>query len=175
MQVLVASRNPVKVGAVEQAFRRAFPSAPLQLQGLAAPSGVRDQPMTDEETLLGARNRMGFIKAQRPEADFWVAIEGGVRPTAAGMEAFGWMAVQHRQRESCTRSATFQLPSAAVRALRSGEELGPVMDRLVDETGTKAKGGAVGLLSNGLVTRTSLYVQPLLLALIPFLQEELYP
>lgn len=174
MQVLVASRNPVKVEATEEAFRQAFPETPLHAQGLAAPSGVRDQPMTDEETLLGARNRVQFIKAKQPQADFWVAIEGGVCPAGAGMDAFGWMVIQRHQRESCARSATFQLPPAAVEALRAGEELGPLMDRLFDETDTKAKGGAVGLLSNSLVTRRALYVQPLLLALIPFLQKELY-
>ena len=38
----------------------------------------------------------------------------------------------------------------------------------------KKKGGAVGLLTNGLITRNALYAQPLIMALIPFIQPELW-
>ncbi len=174
MKVIAASTNPVKVRAVQQAFTQAFPEASITVLGHKAASGVPDQPMTDEETKLGALNRLADIRTQVPDADFWASLEGGVCPMDGSLEAFGWMAVQGGSRVSTARSASFPLPSAAVRALRQGEELGPVMDQLFAEHNTKHKGGAVGLLTNGLVSRQQLYVQPLLFALIPFLHPPLF-
>ena len=57
VRVIVASTNPVKVGATESAFTRTFDGKAFIFEGVGVNSGVRDQPMTDEETLRGARNR----------------------------------------------------------------------------------------------------------------------
>jgi hypothetical protein len=51
--VLVASKNPVKVDAVERALQLCFPFLELSVQARNAPSGVPDQPRGDEETLAG--------------------------------------------------------------------------------------------------------------------------
>jgi inosine/xanthosine triphosphatase len=174
MLVIAASRNPVKIQAVQEAFMQAFPRSTVRVEGIAAPSGVRDQPMSDAETLRGARNRVAYAKTQHPGADFWVGVEGGVQPMEGRLDAFGWIVVQDTKQEGDARSASFFLPPAATQAIREGGELGPVMDELFDETDVKHKGGAVGLLTNGLVSRQALYVQPLLLALIPFLQAPLF-
>lgn len=173
MKIIVASTNPVKQEAVLQAFSKAFHQS-ISVEGMKAPSGVSDQPMTDEETLLGARNRAQYCRAQQANADFWVGIEGGIRNTDYGMEAFGWMVILNRAQESYTRSASFLLPTIIEEQINEGAELGPAMDILFKEHNSKHKGGAVGLLSNTLVSREALYEQPLILALIPFLQPQLY-
>ena len=49
------------------------------------------------------------------------------------------------------------------------------MDRLFKTNNIKHKGGAIGLLTNGLETRESNYTQALILAMAPFLNPELYP
>ncbi|GIL48163.1 hypothetical protein Vafri_4855 [Volvox africanus] len=59
--VLVASKNPVKVNAVQRALQRCFPSLDLAITGREAPSGVPDQPYGDQETLAGARNRVAAL------------------------------------------------------------------------------------------------------------------
>ena len=48
------------------------------------------------------------------------------------------------------------------------------MDELVQKTESTKKVGAVGLLTHGLITRDALYAQPLIMALIPFLQPGLF-
>lgn len=175
MKVVVASLNPVKQSAVQRAFEQAFPGTHLLLSGVDVPSGVRDQPMTDSETLLGARQRAQRAQQVHPHADFWVGLEGGVGdPQGLGMHAFGWMCVRTDSREYSARSASFPLPRKAAASIEAGEELGLVMDALFRETNTKHKGGAVGLLTNGLVSREALYVQPLIFALIPFMHEPLF-
>jgi len=174
MKVAVASNNPVKQAAARSAFEQAF-GQPVELIGSAVPSGVRDQPLTDEETRQGALNRALRMQEKHPEADYWVGIEGGVAPADEnGMEAFGWMAVLNKHRQSLARSASFLLPNYITVEIRAGHELGPTMDVLFNEENTKHKGGAVGLLTNSLVSREALYTQPLLLALIPYLQPDKY-
>lgn len=175
MEVVVASLNPVKQSAVQEAFRLAFPASRILISGLDVPSGVREQPMTDSETLLGARQRAQRAQQVRPHADFWVGLEGGVANSQGlGLQAFGWMCVRTDSREHSARSASFPLPREAVSAIEAGQELGPVMDALFQETNTKHKSGAVGLLTNGLVSREALYLQPLIFALIPFLHEPMF-
>ncbi len=57
LRVCVASTNPVKVGAVQQALAECFPDRAVEVEGCSVPSGVEDQPMSDEETKRGAMNR----------------------------------------------------------------------------------------------------------------------
>lgn len=174
MRVVVASRNPVKLAAAAEGFRLAFGEAPA-VDGIAVPSGVADQPMTDAETLQGARNRVEAARQARPEADYWVGIEGGVHPSGTLLEAFAWVVVASAKRQARARSAAFPLPRPAVEALQRGSELGHVMDALFGESHSKHKGGAIGLLTHGAITRTALYVQPVVMACIPFLHPEWYP
>ena len=70
MKIVVASFNPVKVGAVRAAFAACFPGERLDIESIAVPSGVPDQPMSDAETLAGARNRVRNAREARPDADF---------------------------------------------------------------------------------------------------------
>ncbi|KAJ2972514.1 hypothetical protein NQ176_g7113 [Zarea fungicola] len=56
-EIIVASKNPVKIQAAHDGFQRMFPDIAFTVRGLSVPSGVPDQPLTDEETLQGALNR----------------------------------------------------------------------------------------------------------------------
>ena len=57
LRACVASTNPVKVGAVQQALAACFPDRAVEVEGCSVPSGVADQPMSDAETKRGAMNR----------------------------------------------------------------------------------------------------------------------
>ncbi|MEN0005228.1 MAG: inosine/xanthosine triphosphatase [Bacteroidota bacterium] len=174
LQIVVASKNPAKVRAVANGFTKIF-SREVQIERVAAPSGVRDQPMTSVETLTGARNRVAHIRQLRPNADFWVGIEGGIEHFDHRMEAFGWIVIQSPHQTGEAKSANFFLPPEIARRIDAGEELGPVNDDVFGATNSKHKGGAVGLLTNEAVSRTGLYEQALLLALIPFIHPQHYP
>jgi non-canonical (house-cleaning) NTP pyrophosphatase len=61
------------------------------------------------------------------------------------------------------------LPAAVAARLRAGEELGHAIDALTGELGTKERGGAVAVLTAGLVDRRQAYEALLAYALAPFL------
>ena len=56
-KVAVGSKNPVKIEAVRLAFKTAWPRKEWAVEGVEVDSGVPDQPMSDEESICGARNR----------------------------------------------------------------------------------------------------------------------
>lgn len=173
--VIIASSNPVKINAAREGFSKIFPDRSFEFKGIEVPSGVPDQPMTDEETLLGASNRASNARTAASEADFWVGIEGGIHETSEGMLAFAWVVVLSNEREGKSRTSTFYLPPKVTELIHAGIELGHANDQVFGEKNSKHKGGAVGSLTGGVLNRSEYYVQPVLLALIPFLNPEIYP
>ena len=93
INIVVASRNPVKIDAVSQAFSIQFPSVALELIPVDIESGVSDQPDSDQETRRGSRNRADEAWRAHPNADFWVGLEGGVVTIDDQLMAFAWMAI----------------------------------------------------------------------------------
>jgi inosine/xanthosine triphosphatase len=174
LKIIVGSKNPVKVNAAKFAFSRCYPECEIDCQGMNAPSNVAEQPITAAETLLGAQNRVRYCKTQK-QADFYVAFEGGVDRFEYGPSTFAYVVIANQHKESVGRSAILPLPEKIYQALCDGEELGPLMDSLFDTDNIKQKGGAIGLLTNGLESREGNYRQAIILAMAPFLHRELYP
>jgi len=176
--VAVGSTNPVKLEAVKEGFRSVFPGDALEFVSLEAASGVSDQPMGDAETRLGAENRAANTRHLMPDADFWVGVEGGteeVSGSPAGMLTFAWVVILSRERRGQARTAAFELPEAVAALVRGGLELGDADDLVFKTSNSKRRNGAVGLLTGNVITRAGLYTPAVQLALIPFIQPELYP
>lgn len=175
MRVVVASRNPVKIGATKQAFETLFPNKALDIMSVNVDSGEGDQPNSDDATRRGATTRALRSRDAVPDADFWVGLEGGIEIIDSQLMAFAWMAVQGRFGDiSEARSTTLPLPPAVKELVVSGLELGAANDRVFSTVNSKQGGGAYGLLTDGLYTRESIYAQTLIIALIPFVNS-LYP
>ncbi len=172
MKVVVASKNPVKVEATRLGFLSYF--SEVEIMGVSVDSGVSDQPKSDEETLTGAQNRSGKAKRIEPDADYWVGIEGGIEKRGAGLTAFAWIVIIGSEKSGESRTTSFQLPAKVVELIQQGYELGVANDLLFNKENSKQKSGAVGILTNDRINRTELYKQAVQLALIPFLNPDLY-
>ncbi|ABC27356.1 uncharacterized conserved protein [Hahella chejuensis KCTC 2396] len=168
MEVIVASVNPVKVNAARNGFNRCFPGLQIQCIGAPTESGVASQPLTDDETLQGALNRVQAAREVHPSADYWVSFEGGVDRIRSQLFAVAWVAVGHRDDISYARSAALPLPQAVVEMMDQGMELGEANDRLFGTQNSKQQTGAIGLLTRDLLSRESLYADTLILALTRF-------
>lgn len=169
MKVIIASRNPAKIRAVEAAFALQFPEEFADFLPLSAASGVSDQPRSDDETRIGARNRASNACEQRPDADFWVGLEGGIDTIDDNLMAFAWMAVLGPGgRIGEARTVTLALPPAVRQRVDQGMELGDANDQVFSTVNSKHQGGAFGLLTRGLYTREGVYTEALVMALVPF-------
>lgn len=174
-KVLVASKNPVKIKSTELGFQDSLGAVnTFQVEGLSAPSGVSDQPMTDKETLQGAVNRVQHLREHNPGADFYVGIEGGVDYVDSELVAFAWVVIEGQGLQGRSKSGHFFLPPEIKRLVEGGDELGVADDKVFGQTNSKQKGGSVGMLTHGVIDRTALYRHAVNLALIPFLNTELY-
>jgi inosine/xanthosine triphosphatase len=173
IKIVVGSKNPVKISAAQTAICDVLSLKEVECVGINAPSSVAEQPMTTEETKRGAVNRIQYCQ-QHIRADFYIAIEGGVDQFEYGPATFAFVAIANQKHMSIGRSCNLPLPSVIYQALKSGEELGDVMDRLFNTDNVKQKQGAIGLLTNGLATRESIYRQAIILAMAPFIHPDLY-
>lgn len=172
MKVVVTSKNPVKKKAVLEAFKTYFNDA--EVESIAVDSGVSDQPGTDDETLTGARNRVKEGRNQIYDADYWVAIEGGIQAGERDVLAFAWVVIYSAGKSGEARTASFVLPKKVAHLVAGGMELGTANDMVFNKTNSKQKNGAVGLLTHDNIDRTELYRQAVILALIPFVNPGLY-
>lgn len=172
MKIAVGSTNPVKVEAVRVMVRRVWPEA--EVVALDVPSGVRAMPMTDQETLAGARSRAQAAR-QAALADLGVGLEGGVNPEPFGLALHGWaVVVDGNGREGIGGGARLPLPPAIAQRVLAGKELGSVMDDILGDHNVKQKGGAVGALTAGLVLRQETFAIAVAYALSPFIVPELH-
>jgi inosine/xanthosine triphosphatase len=173
INVIVGSTNPIKINAVKLGFQSIFKDENINVKGIVAHSGVSDQPTSDEETFIGASNRAKQCK-HAEVGDYFVGIEGGVDDSVNGMVAFAWVSIHSGKKVGQSRTSTFELPAAIVDHIRNGIELGKADDLVFGTVNSKQKGGAVGLLTHGALDRTNYYAQAVTLALIPFINQNLY-
>lgn len=167
--ISVASLNPVKLRAAQRAFERIFPARRFNVDGVAVPSGVPDQPMNLAETMRGARIRARNVRVARPDADYWVGIEGGIDDTPLGMCCFARVHIFGNDgREGLGQTGVFYLPREVAELVRAGMELGHADDRVFGRDNSKQANGAIGILTDDVVDREAYYVHAVIMALVPF-------
>jgi inosine/xanthosine triphosphatase len=157
--LVLGSTSPVKLEAVREIARELIPGATVT--GLEVGSGIRPQPMSDEEAIQGARTR---AEAARRPGCIAVGIEAGVSSVEGRWYGCTWVVVLWGSEEvAVASSARYPLPDHLTDALLAGEALG---DALKDpRDATRAVDGAVDVLTGGRVTRRHLTLQALRLAL----------
>ena len=171
----VGSTNPVKVAAARAVLARVFPSC--EVRGVAAASGVPDQPWGDDETRRGAaaRARAALAALRGAPGALGIGFEGGVVDEGDALRTCAWAAVATPDgRVHVGGSLAMPLPPPVAERLRAGLELGHAVDDLLNTVGTKHAGGAVGVLTRGLVDRQRAYEVLLSYALAPLLAPEFW-
>lgn len=153
MKIIIGTKNPAKIAAVKNAFIEAN----SEFISLDIPSGVSEQPFSDEETIQGAINRAkGAL--EEGNGDIGIGLEGGVQESEHGLMICNWGALQANGREPIIAGgARFLLPEEIATRLRSGEELGPVMDDYAKKKNVRKAEGAIGIFTNGEVNRDDMF------------------
>ena len=173
--IAVGSQNPVKTKAALCGFELMFPNFDFKVQGYAVESGVSDQPLSCDETLVGATTRAKALEHLAPDASYFVGIEGGIETIDKTMFANAWIVIIDTNKNiGRGRSGSFALPPQVQFLVESGIELGHANDKVFGEKNSKQAGGAVGSLTGGIVSRQELYEHAMALALVGFRHPELY-
>lgn len=173
MNVALGTKNPAKVEGVRLAFKKYFPSTTINT--IDSSSVTRAQPLGLDQMTEGAISRAKFALSKLG-GDFGVGVEAGIfkigdtyfdHQQAAIIDPSGKLSLGH--------SAGFPLPAKAVEAMiRAGRELERYAEELSGIQDVGDKGGLVHHLTKGVMTRTDLTEQCVMMALIPWLHRGVY-
>lgn len=178
VSINVGSTNPVKINAVRNIFERLFSRTRLKrnlkpdlktnpkLKITCHRVSSQEQPYEDATVSGAVRRAMQVAEG----ADFGIGIEAGLFwnrhlqkyldvQYCAVVDSTGFMTVGH--------GPGFSYPRDVVRFLDKGDSVGKAMKKTYGVMNIGRKSGAVGLLSDGLMDRTQLTEQAVIMALIP--------
>lgn len=157
MLLAVGSRNPVKVEATRLGFVTFWPDLVWTVTACTSPSGVRDQPMSDEEARDGAMSR-AYHALHTTTADFGVGLEGGLHKHGAHWFNSGWVVVVAKSGlVGVATTIRMAVPARLMEHVERGCELGVACDLVFDAKNSKQDAGHYGLMTAGLIDRTSAF------------------
>ncbi|AIY89782.1 inosine/xanthosine triphosphatase [Geoglobus acetivorans] len=172
MKIAVGTKNPAKIEGVKRAFEKFFHD--VQVVPREGISGVSDQPF-GAETIEGAVNRAR--NAYSEDLDFSVGIEAGLFElpfTLTGYIDFQVACVFDGEHYTIGFGPGFEYPPLVVREVLNGKEVGDVMEVLTGIENLGKKQGAIGFLTKNAITRSMLSEIAVTMALIPWLNREMY-
>lgn len=172
VKVSVGSENSVKIGAVRNIFSRVFNE--VEIQGMAAQSNVPEQP-SEKEVINGAINRAKSALTQ--VSDFGVGIEAGLfydEITGKQFDVQYCAVVDKGGRITIGHGPGFTYPREILILIKEGKTIGKAMEERFGIKDIGKKQGAIGYLSEGLLDRTRLSEQAVLMAMLPRIKWGLY-
>jgi inosine/xanthosine triphosphatase len=168
----VGSTNPAKVEAVRRILGQLAPGCALE--AIEVPSDVGAMPLGEAEVRAGAlaRARAALV---RTGADVAFGLEGGAILDGEDAWLTGHVvAVTQDGRLGEAAWGRMLLPRLAAKRLRGGEELGDIIDELFARKESKRQSGAIGILTDGAMSRTDAFAYLVAMACAPFLHPDLY-
>jgi inosine/xanthosine triphosphatase len=169
---VIGSTNPAKVEAVRRVLGQLAPGCALE--AIDVPSGVGAMPLGEAAVQAGALAR-ARAALERTGADIAFGLEGGA--IVDGDRAWLTAHVVALTRDAQLGEAAWGrmlLPRVAAERMRAGEELGDIIDDLFARKDSKRQTGAVGLLTEGAVSRTDAFADLVAMACAPLLHRDIY-
>ncbi|MDQ3657902.1 MAG: inosine/xanthosine triphosphatase [Chloroflexota bacterium] len=174
MRIAVGSLNPVKIAAAAAGFTAVWPEEDWRCDGCLVRSGVPDQPMSNTESIRGARNRAVLARAAL-QADYGVGIESGLEEIDGIWFSTGWVVIVDNQgAEGISSSMLRPVPLPSMGLVHKGLELGAANDIVFGKTNSKQANGLIGRLTNDVLTREGVFRDAVIGALARFLHPALF-
>lgn len=151
MAMIVGSHNKAKIEAVQTVFPEEI------IQAIATDSGVSNQPLSDDETKTGAVNR---AIACQTNNNYGIGLEGGVYQQGDSWYLCSWGALKTPAGNIFVAGgARIPLPPSISEEIVKGKELGLLMEELTEIPTVRHQEGTVGILTNQLVSRKSMFIE----------------
>lgn len=175
MKILIGTKNPGKIEGAKQAFEKYFEN--VEIEGVNVESNVGNQPI-NEEIMQGAKNRVRNLRKYAEEhniqADYYIASEAGITNSFGEWMDFNIAVVENDNGEqSVGSSAGFQIPDKYISEIIE-TELGKVMDKIFSGNELSKGNGGIGNLTKGEISRIELTSQAFIMALIKFINGEIW-
>jgi inosine/xanthosine triphosphatase len=185
--IAVGSARKPKLAAVHEAVAALAETlaagAAIEILGVEVESGVRDTPLSREESMRGARQRAETLQKMAQEEgkpwNYLVGLEGGLDSVVENGERRvfleSWAYVSDGMRGYFGRSGAVELPETlAEEVFVKGTDLSLAIDRFAGEAGIRDAQGAWGVLSANKITRQEAFRVALIAAFVPFFNGNAY-
>lgn len=171
-RIILASGNKIKKEVIEEAFLKLLPNEQFEVVALDIEKGG-PEPFGEEATLNQIYEAIKNIRSTEPKADFYVAMEGGVKDLNGNMDEVAYVVIEDQLgNKAVSQSVTFPVPPKVADKVRQGVPFGDAVDQIHGTQNIKTGQGFVGLLTEGLVDKKALYLQPTIIALSKFIKRE---
>ncbi|MCL2629691.1 MAG: inosine/xanthosine triphosphatase [Alphaproteobacteria bacterium] len=175
-KVLVGTENKEKVDGVRQALELLL-GRQVEVTGESVPSGVPEQPKSEEENRAGAFSRASRLFRDRPGYDFYIGIESGLKSSLQKQGLFimrDWVCIINEKGQQAEGSGGGNyLPKPVCDLIHNGATLPKAMRQVFPDY-TIGKGGALAYLTRGALDRSQEVCQVVFRAMIPFLHPVQY-
>jgi inosine/xanthosine triphosphatase len=175
MKIAIGTTSKIKIRAVKSVLPKVWKG--VELVPVKVDSGVRPQPMSDEEGIKGAANRAKNALMEVKGAAYGIGLEGAVHQNSYGMFLGGWVVIIDRKGAvGIGSSGRALLPKYIARRLHAGNELGPIVQEMMGDSENRIRRtvGTISVLTDGLTDRTEEFKEATKLALAPFISKKLY-
>ena len=172
MHFAIGTTNKPKSAAMEQVLTTSPYMSGATFSNHRVESGVPDMPTTLEELRTWARNRAMHTRRERPDADYFIGMEGGVYQDSEWEEYWYTWVVYIEDRDGQGNwwySWHLRVPSRVVELLFDGRhlDLEQVMYELTGEADVGDKQGSGAVWSDGYLTRLEQFIVAAKCAIVP--------
>ena len=173
MIVAVGSTNKTKLQPVRAVFSHHFKG--VIVKGVPVLSGVSEQPMSDDEMFLGAKNRAEAALQKIQNADYGVGIEGGLHKYSYGWFERSIVVIIDKNHDlGIGSSGGLALPPSVIKKIQKGKTLEEAIDELFGTHHIGEGIGMFGIFTKGVVTRSAGVKHGVAFALARFLHSSIY-
>ena len=186
--VAVGSTRRPKLNSVWEALTIFGPvldsDAQFDIAAVEVPSGVRHTPLTREEIMAGARQRVeALVRMAREKNEAWgyfVGLEGGFDVVGDGASRLvfleNWAYVADTSgRSSFGQSGAVAVPEQLAKAVvDDGVELSDAIDAFASGRGIRDAQGTWGVLTRNMITRQDAFRVAVINAFAPFFNWTVY-
>lgn len=126
MKVIVGTKNKDKVKIVKGALNKL--NLDVDIDSAEVDSGIVEQPLDKETTRKGAINRAMRARKSKPEADFWVGLEGGLHEHDEGYHLITLACLIDKEgNQYIDEGEEIHLPDEVSNRVKKGEWFGDVI------------------------------------------------
>ncbi len=172
MHFAIGTTNKSKSAAIEHVLATSPYTSGATFSNHRVESGVPDMPTTLEELRMGAKNRAIHTRREKPDADYFVGMEGGVYRDSEWEEYWLLWVVYIEDREGkwyYGYSCHLRVPDAVVDMLFDGQgrDLEQVVHALGWEENIGDKQGSFSVWTDGMLTRREQFIMATQCAIAP--------
>ena len=171
--IAVGSTNRAKIQPVENIFKHHYKN--VKVVGVAVPSGISEQPMSDDEIFQGALNRAKRSLKKVKGADYGVGIEGGLHKHSYGWFERGLVVIVNKKGDiGIGSSGGLFVPDKVMEHIHEGKTLEEAIDTLFGTNKIGEGIGMFGVFTKEVVTRAGAIEHGVAFAIARFLHKDLY-